>query len=107
MKKRPPKLDIMSSTYTVTYVKLIDCKGCFDTYSQIIKIDPRYKDWKATLLHEIAEVIACLMFTIVDKGRKRSIVLNHNPLIHDDTFSAFIINLLDTLQRNKLIKWMT
>lgn len=103
----PKTINIMGFEYKVLLKRspMLKAKGMFDTGSQTIWIDPRVVNKMEVITHEIAEVICAYLHTITDRNSKRVITLPHNPQTGDDAFTLLVINLLDTLQRNKLACW--
>ena len=99
------KIDIMGHEFKVLIQHKDGCGGSFDCINNTITIEPDEVDKPAVLLHEIVEIILCLMRTHSDRPPERRFVLIHHPWDDEvsDSFTTFCEILYDTLHRNGVI----
>lgn len=104
MKKLPRYINIANDRVRLKYVKNLPYQGTYSCSKQVIKISPLAKDIGGCLLHEIMEYLAACTYAVHFKGNSRQIEFFHSPMKHNDTWSMYIENLIDTIKRNKLAK---
>ena len=98
----PKYIKIVNDKVRVSYCKNMNFSGHFDCSKKIIKINPKDNNIGECLMHEIMEYLAGIQFSIYDKSSGRRIEFFHSPESHNDTWTIYVQNLIDTIRRNKL-----